>query len=471
MAITKLMHMKESLGCKHDHLRNAIDYILDIKNNQEKTKHGLLVGGNSGTDHKEILENFLETKQRFDKTDGRQGYHFVISFAQGETDEQTAFAVTRDFCERYLGETYDYVFAVHIDKGHLHGHIIFNSVSRVDGYKYHYRKGDWEKIIQPVTDQICVEHDLEPLTFADERVGVSYAEWAAERKGTYNWSHIIRADVDYAIQQASSYEDFKAILKKMNYQLRFGYSKKRKAEYITFAFVAPDGKTHRRRSYNLPPGYSPEEIRQRIQTKLGSKTYEEIMQQLAKKADPQYLKSGMEKSMRTYNRLYQAVSYYKLPNPFAVPAYRVRKDMLRLDKLLDECQYLKRNHISNLDVLENRMEQLNKQKAQLQLTRKTLYGILDQMSEEQLSAADQYSALQKAMMEAERGGSGQFEKFEDEMVQLEKQFPHEMLEVKSRIENAGKELADINRETRMLNRIRNTELETGRPIQEPRIKS
>lgn len=470
MAITKLMHMKESRGCPYDHLRNAIDYILDVRHDGEKTKHGLLVGGNSGTDHKEILENFLETKRIFDKKDGRQGYHFVISFAKGETDETTAYEVIREFCEEYLGDNYDYVFAVHNDTDHLHGHIIFNSVSRVDGYKYHYKKGDWEKFIQPITDRICVEHNLSPLTFESERVGVSYASWAAEKKGKYNWSHIIRADIDFAIQHSRSFEEFQKVMQKMNYTLRFGHSRKRNADYITFTFTSEDGKQHRRRSYNLPTGYSREEIIQRIQTKEGSKSYEEIVQRLEKQT-ADYLKSGTLKSMRTYTRLYQAVSYYKLPNPFAVPAHRVRKDMLRIDKLLEECRYLKDNQIRSSDGLERRQERLTRKLEQLLAERKQLYAIQNQMGEEQLAAMERYYDFQKKMMLAEQEGDTLFEEIEDQMVIMEKVFPHDLLEVKERIEAYGKEIANLRKEIRLLKRILDTEkAQEQQPVQEPRMK-
>ena len=74
MGITKLMHLKEGSPTRHTHLRNAIRYILS----PEKTKDGLLAGGNSGTEPMEILASFLETKREFGKLSGRQGYHFVI---------------------------------------------------------------------------------------------------------------------------------------------------------------------------------------------------------------------------------------------------------------------------------------------------------------------------------------------------------------------------------------------------------
>lgn len=465
------MHMKEAPDCPHDHLRNAIDYILDVRHGGAKTAGGTLVGGNAGLDHKEILENFLETKREYGKMDGRQGYHFVISFAKGEADEATAYEVIQEFCEQYLGDCYDYVFAVHNDKEHMHGHIIFNSVSRVDGYKYHYKKGDWEKNIQPVTDQICIAHNLSPLTFEEERTGVSYASWIAQHERKCNWTHIICADVDYAIQQALSQDEFLSILQKMNYQLKVGHSRKHDADYITFKFVSPDGKEHKRRSYNMPPGYSPQEILQRIQTKEGSRTYEEIIERLTCRA-ADYLKPTVLKSTQTYRRLYQAVSYYKLPNPFAVPAYRVRKDMLHLDKLLEECRYLKVNHLKGKPELEKRMGLINEKLKGLLAERKKLYGIRNGMDQEQLAYMEQYESLQKRLIAVGEKDS-RFEEIEDEMKKLESMFPDGMLEIKSRIENLNRNIADARKEKRIVARLLSSEQEDVldmRTRQERKIK-
>lgn len=454
MAITKLTHMKESPGCPHDHLRNAIDYILDVKHNGEKTAGGQLVGGNSGTDHKEILENFLETKRDYGKTDGRQGYHFVISFAKGETDETTAYEVIKEFCEHYLGDDYDYVFAVHDDKAHMHGHIVFNSVSRTDGYKYHYKKGDWEKIIQPITDQICKEHDLKPLTYEEERCGVSYASWAAKQQGEIIWKDIICADVDYAIQRAHSYSEFKSILQKMNYRIREGNSVRFQEPYLAFAFISEDGTKHTHRSNSkYMKGYSKKEILERIHTKEGSRSYEEIVEQLSSQAADYLKKPAVLKSTQTYRRLYQAVSYYKLPNPFAVPQSQVRQDMLRLNRLIEDCRYLKMNQVGEI---EQRSAQLETRLNELLAKRRKLYGIQKGMNKEQKACMEQYENLQKRLMQAGTADS-HFEEIEDEMAELEELFPSELLETKSRIEDYSKEISAVRKEKRILERIQKTE--------------
>ena len=175
MAITKLMNIGTAKKGGSAHLYNAIRYIM----NPEKTNGGMLLGGNSGNAPAEVYGVMLQTKKDWEKPGGRQGYHFVLSWRPGEADRQEAYEVIREFCEEYLGDNYDYVFAVHDDKEHMHGHVIFNSVNRVDGYKYRYERGDWEKHIQPVTDRICERHGLKKLEYD-----------RGERKGKIGRAHV-----------------------------------------------------------------------------------------------------------------------------------------------------------------------------------------------------------------------------------------------------------------------------------------
>ena len=375
MAITKLMHMKEASGVPHRHLANAIKYILDEKNEEAKTNQGLYVGGNSGYDSADILKTFLDTKELFGKVHGRQGYHFVISFAPGETNADEAYQMTKEFTEKYLGDDYDYVFAVHTDKGHVHSHIVFNSVRRTDGYKYRYVKGDWKKYIQPVTDEICVNHGIAPLTFDDKNMaGVSYAEWNDQKNNKIGWTQIIRADVDHAIMHSASFDEFVEHMHTAGYSIRAGMSKKHDTTYYTFIYTDEDGRQHRRRSYNMPPGYSPAEIAYRLKDKSGGRHYEHIAVVLEAKIKL-FVPDEIIKNSVTVKRLYQAVSFYRLPNPYAVPAYRARKDITVIDRLLDECIYMKEAEISSMkDVTDKESElmvQIKSIKNMLNVKKKT----------------------------------------------------------------------------------------------------
>ena len=97
MAITKLNYMKTSgHGSPGRHLKNAIAYIL----NPDKTENDTLIGGNAGSAAEEIYQTFLETKEEYGKNGGRQGYHFIISFKEGECSEEKLYELAEQWCER-----------------------------------------------------------------------------------------------------------------------------------------------------------------------------------------------------------------------------------------------------------------------------------------------------------------------------------------------------------------------------------
>lgn len=156
MAITKIMHMNsEKNRNPAQHLQNALEYIQ----NPDKTEKLFLVGSVNCLPET-AFEQMMDTKKLFQKTDKRQGYHIVLSLKPGEGTPEIAFDMVRRFTEEFLGDKYEAVYAVHIDKDHIHSHIVWNSVSLMDGRKYDYRKGDWKHVIQPITNKLCKEYGL-----------------------------------------------------------------------------------------------------------------------------------------------------------------------------------------------------------------------------------------------------------------------------------------------------------------------
>lgn len=344
MAITKMKHIKESGGSNG--LKRSIAYIM----NPDKTEEGLLVGGNAGVSVQEVLDAMMETKHHFGKEKGRQGYHFVISWKPGDITEDLAYEVAGTFCKRYLGDNYDHVYAVHTDQDHIHAHIVFNSVNRQDGYKYHYEKGDWEKYIQPVTDAVCLEHGLQDLSMqkTGER-GLHYAEHQAEKEGLPTLTKIVRADIDRMILQADSFEDFLDCMRRLGYRIREG-------KYITYC---PPGFTKGRRDKNLGPGYIREEIRWRICHKEMEPPPSQVMdpvhiRRLDRRLEP-YQSQRLPSCQFVYVvRLGRAAHYLESRNPFAVKWRSVRKDAMEIRKLFEECMYLIENDIHDLAALQDR---------------------------------------------------------------------------------------------------------------------
>ena len=207
MAISKILNMKDCGGHFHGkHLKRSLDYVM----NPEKTQDGRLVGAiNCQVDS--AFEQMKATKRKFGKVDKRQGYHIILSFKEDEVNPDTAFEITRRFVEEYLGKSYEAVYVVHDNTAHVHSHIVFNSVSFVDGKKYRYEKGDWAKYIQPITNKLCQEYGLSIIDVDDgskEKEHESYKDWSEYREGSFVWADMIKRDLDSCILQAGNYEQF-----------------------------------------------------------------------------------------------------------------------------------------------------------------------------------------------------------------------------------------------------------------------
>lgn len=214
MAITKCLHMKQAkTGYPAKHLANGLRYIM----NPEKTEHGRYVCGHNCIPE-QALSQMVDTKRHFGKLDKRQGYHFILSFEEDEVSEEEAFQVVGEFVAEFLGKDFEAVYAVHNDTDHIHGHIIFNSVRCTTGYKYDYKNGDWEKQY-PASDQ----PDMQGAWFICAGAGRSKGKTQTkgqEEKSLSERDRRIRRDVDQALQDAGSYEEFLENLFSMGYELR-----------------------------------------------------------------------------------------------------------------------------------------------------------------------------------------------------------------------------------------------------------
>lgn len=105
----------------------------------------------------------------------------------------------------YLSDRYEVVFSTHVDKDHVYNHIVWNSVSCIDGYKYQADKNEYSNQIRRISDELCKDNNLSVITLGEsESVNMHYAEWLAVKQGKITWGDIIRKDIELAKNQAIS---------------------------------------------------------------------------------------------------------------------------------------------------------------------------------------------------------------------------------------------------------------------------
>ena len=212
MAITKILNIMESEGRNPaSHLKNALEYIQ----NPDKTEECVLVGGiNCLPDT--AFEQMEETKNIFHKTGKRQGYHVIISFSpEEEVTAEQAMYVLEHFAKDVLGDDYEAVYAVHTDREHMHGHLIWNSVSMTTGKKYNSPKGNWKNHLQPITNKYCDELGLSimPAEYSRNPKNISRDKWEREMSMKEN----ILRDAKMCAYAAGNVDHFKYLMKRLGY--------------------------------------------------------------------------------------------------------------------------------------------------------------------------------------------------------------------------------------------------------------
>ena len=217
MAITKILNIMESEGRNPaSHLKNALEYIQ----NPDKTEECVLVGGiNCLPDT--AFEQMEETKNIFHKTGKRQGYHVIISFSPEEkvTAEQAMY-VLEHFAKDVLSDDYEAVYAVHTDREHMHGHLIWNSVSMTTGKKYNSPKSNWKNHLQPITNKYCDELGLAimPAEYSRNPKNISRDKWEREM----SMKEIILRDAKMCAYAAGNVEHFQYLMRSLGYVFKRG---------------------------------------------------------------------------------------------------------------------------------------------------------------------------------------------------------------------------------------------------------
>ena len=211
MAITKIL-------ARSGGLKDAIRYVL----NGDKTE-GKILTASQRCSVEHAASRMEKTKARYSQTDGVQYYHLVQSFKKGEVTPELALEIAKEFVEECLPE-YEAVIGTHIDKGHIHSHIILNSVNAVTGKKYHSDARNYYKQIRAVSDRLCRKHGLSVIITGEDSQSqsVSYIEWLRQSRGQPTFRSMLEEDLRRAIEDAGSLGEFFMIMENLGYEIKHG---------------------------------------------------------------------------------------------------------------------------------------------------------------------------------------------------------------------------------------------------------
>ena len=163
----------------------------------------------------------LDTKRAYGKEDGVMYYHIIQSFKPGEVTPEQALEIATEFAKEHL-PGYETVIGVHVDREHIHAHLVFNSVNADTGEKYHSNAQSYYQQIRATSDRLCREHGLSVIMEGSSSKAISYIEWLRQSKGQPTFRSMLEADLRTAIQDANDLGHFFLLMEHMGYEISHG---------------------------------------------------------------------------------------------------------------------------------------------------------------------------------------------------------------------------------------------------------
>lgn len=387
MATTSLWRIKGTFSNVIDYIENSdktfptskgfgstnasIETVMNYVTRESATDHSQLVTA-INCQLQDASEVMKQTKIKWGKTGGTVAYHGYQSFAEGEVTPDQAHMIGCRLAEELWGDRYEVVVATHIDKEtHIHNHFLINTVSFVDGKKFHRTKEDYRKM-QELSDQLCRQYGLSVIRHPEEGRGKNYGEWAAEQKGRPTWRSMIRKDIDRAIVASLTEREFFRNMEQMGYEFKL-YSEKGKP--LERPSLKPKDSERFFRFDRLGEDYDLDVIKDRIleQIRRGVPFPEEEQEKLRRyrqEHPPHTKRKGLAALYFYY--CYQLHIIVKFPASAKRVSSYMREDIRRLDQLDEQTRLLGENQIETIDDLNEYRQSTKSDIEILSNTRKDL---------------------------------------------------------------------------------------------------
>jgi len=364
MAYAKILPIKARLDDRVDYVLNedkmTLDGKVDYIFNEHKTtgENHVIFQSAINCTVETAFEDMQATKKRFNNSGGRLGYHLIHSFKPNEVDPKTAHEIGIQLATELFGDEYEVIVGTHVDKEHIHNHIIFNSVSCVTGRKYRNKLGEYFYDIRGTSNRICRAHGLSIIMAGKKDRKLTYAEWLAQKNGGVTWRQLIKNDIDDCIVQAYNYGNFLSLMQQKGYEIKQG-------KHVAFR---PYGKERFSRGYKIGRGYSETDIRARIDGKdldVELPRIEKVIQ--AKREYIPFKKvTGLKALYVHYLYVLGKAGKNQVPNHLTKT---MQADIIKIDDIISTSNFLHKHDIDTIDELIgfkqkclNKIEHLKAQK-------------------------------------------------------------------------------------------------------------
>lgn len=394
MAVTSLWPIKYRLDKVINYVRNPekiteeyysenaamhiIDGVMEYAADDTKTERREYVTClNCG--EQTAARDFVNTKKLWRKDDGRLCYHGYQSFKPGEVNAETAHAIGVELAKQLWGERFQVVVATHCNTGVYHNHLVINSVSFRDGYKFYNSKADYRQM-REVSDRLCREHGLSVIEEVKGK-GKNHAIYSAEQNGKPTHSQMIRSDIDRAIAASLTRQEFFQVMEQMGYTIT---TRGKSGAPLKHPKLTPSDAGKNYRFDTLGEDYTLERILERIYRNTHrAPAFEEpkptlgiMVQKRTYKMTrkPAHKLTGLRALYFKYCVLLGTVNNH--PERIQRPSYLLREDVLKLDRYIAKAKLLIDNKIETVADLQAYRECLHQSVAQLTAGRRDLRNTL-----------------------------------------------------------------------------------------------
>ena len=346
---TKAIEFKGNYEIIVDDLSNVIDYAK----NSDKTEKEFYVSG-INCESNSSYEEMQDTKKYYNKEDKILAFHAYQSFKEGEVTPELAHKIGVQLANEMWGDRFQVIVTTHLNTHCIHNHFVINSVSFKDGLKYYDNHTNYS-IMRHLSDEICKEYGLSVLEEKSTKKKLNYENFY--KKSLYNdtYTNNAKRDLDLAIRQAYSYEDFIYLMKKLDYDIIFRANKIsiRKDPY----------KRNIRIERRFGENYSIDNIKRRILEEQAVQVpFIENVYNYRKVNFP-FAKRHKKAKAKGFIALYYHYCYLLKVFPNKVPQQKlpasIRADVSRMEELSNEAKFLYMNNIKTLDNLLNYRDETN----------------------------------------------------------------------------------------------------------------